>query len=112
MTRAVAPPSSTAAANSAESAALVLVEHLSVADWCSLSELAVTHFDVDNWSGFQLIAQCALHDNELITQCARAHLTAKSSGCSVEASSTWEPGPLQKVAPQCNTHHWNRTTCQ
>lgn len=45
--------------NSAEDAALTLVNHLLPADWRSLSELVVTHFDADHWRGLWLIAQCA-----------------------------------------------------
>ena len=47
--------------NCAECAALVLAEHLSAADWDSLSELVVTHFDADHWVGLQVIAQSAPH---------------------------------------------------
>jgi len=45
--------------NSAEDAALILADHLSSADWRSLSELVVTHFDADHWRGLRLLAQCA-----------------------------------------------------
>jgi hypothetical protein len=45
--------------NSAVEAALILADHLSSADWRSLSELVVTHFDADHWRGLWLIAQRA-----------------------------------------------------
>lgn len=45
--------------NSAEDAALTLEHQMLPADWRSLSELVVTHFDADHWRGLWLIAECA-----------------------------------------------------